>query len=299
MTTLAQGSAGARATAPAPARRRAVESGGLVSIGDAARLIGVSPSALRLWERQGLVDPSRTAGGERRYGPADLGRLRAIVRFRRGEGLNAPAIRRLLAAKTADHAAEIEDGASGAEGAGAAPAGLGARLRRLRASRQLSIRGAAAATGLSASFISALERGVTGASLAALRRLVEAYGATLGELLRDTAAPAARHVRAGERRVLDAGGGIRIEDLSTTPSILESQLFVLAPGASSDGAYSHPGEEFMYVLAGSLGVWLDEKEWYQLATGDTLTFPSTLPHRFSNLGPAEARVIWINTPPTF
>ncbi len=299
MTTVTQGGDDARPATPAPARRRAAETGGLVSIGDAARLIGVSPSALRLWERQGLVDPSRTAGGERRYAQADLGRLRAIVRFRRGEGLNAPAIRRLLATKTADRTAGIEDGVPGAEGGDAAPAGLGARLRGLRASRGLSLRAAAAATGLSASFISALERGLTGASLAALRRLVEVYGSTLGELLRDPAAPAARHVRAGERRVLDAGGGIRIEDLATAPSALESQLFVLAPGASSDGSYSHPGEEFMYVLAGSLGVWLDEKEWYQLATGDTLTFPSTLPHRFSNLGPAEARVIWINTPPTF
>ena len=288
MTTGARTGAGALT----PPRGPANDGGGLLSIGDAARLIGVSPSALRLWERQGLVSPSRTAGGERRYGPADLGRLRAILRLRRAEGLNAPAIRRLLSTSGAD-------GAAGSEEEGAPPAVLGARLRRLRASRGLSVRGAAAVTGLSASFISSLERGVTGASLAALRRLVEAYGSTLGELLRDPAAPGARHVRASERRVLDAGGGIRIEDLASAPSALESQLFVLAPGASSDGAYSHPGEEFMYVLAGSLGVWLDEKEWYQLTTGDTLTFPSTLPHRFANLGPAEARVIWINTPPTF
>lgn len=38
-----------------------------VSIGDAARITGVSISTLRRWERQGLIEPTRTLGGQRRY----------------------------------------------------------------------------------------------------------------------------------------------------------------------------------------------------------------------------------------
>lgn len=38
-----------------------------VPIGDAARIAGVSISTLRRWERQGLIEPSRTLGGQRRY----------------------------------------------------------------------------------------------------------------------------------------------------------------------------------------------------------------------------------------
>jgi uncharacterized cupin superfamily protein len=107
-------------------------------------------------------------------------------------------------------------------------------------------------------------------------------------------------VRPTQRRVLDAGRGIRIEDLFAVPTALESQLFVLAPGASSDGYYRHVGEEFMYVLTGSLGVWLDDPhEFYRLEPGDALTFPSTVDHRIAALGQAETRVLWINTPPTF
>ncbi len=133
--------------------------------------------------------------------------------------------------------------------AGARPAWqAGAHLRAIRQECGFTLRDAASRSGLSTSFISSLERGVTGASIATLRRLMEAYGRTVGELLRGPAPEGGRLVRPSDRRVLDAGRGIRIEDLFAGATSLESQLFVLAPGASSDGYYRHAGEEFMYVL---------------------------------------------------
>jgi quercetin dioxygenase-like cupin family protein len=74
---------------------------------------------------------------------------------------------------------------------------------------------------------------------------------------------------------------------------------VLSPAASSDGAYAHDGEEFLYVLDGALTVWLGDRERYPLAAGDALTFPSTLRHRWRNRADGETRLLWINTPPTF
>lgn len=294
---------------------------GAVGIEEAARLVGASPSALREWERQGLVRPTRTSGGARRYGADDVERLHRIRSWRTVDGLNAAAIRRLLEASAAGTSSGgrhgpgagghdlVWPGSPGLSGPSAqvgrrpAPADAlpaGSRLRDVRRQAGLTLREAAARSGLSPSFISALERGVTGASIAALRRLVEAYGRTVGELLSDAAPATGRLVRPGERRVLDAGRGIRIEDLFAAPTVLESQLFVLAPGASSDGFYRHVGEEFMFVLAGSLGVWLDEPhEFYRLEAGDALTFPSTVDHRIAALGGIETRVLWINTPPTF
>ncbi len=265
--------------------RRATAPRGDVRISDAANATGVSPSALRLWERQGLVEPARDSAGHRRYGPADLQRLRTIRGLRRREGLNAPAIRRVLDRGRADRHAS---------------APIAPRLRSLRATAGLTLREAAARSDLSTSFISALERGLTGASIAVLRRLVAAYGSTLGLLLGSRDHASGRLVPAAGRRVLDTGTGVRIEDLANGPLALESHLFILAPGASSQGGYSHQGEEFMYLLSGSLAVWLDASdEYYELSAGDALTFPSTLAHRFQALGTDETRLIWINTPPTF
>ena len=61
----------------------------------AAELAGVHPQTLRIYERRGLLDPARTAGGNRRYSEADLHRLQRIAELT-DEGLNLAGVRRVL-----------------------------------------------------------------------------------------------------------------------------------------------------------------------------------------------------------
>ena len=258
-------------------------------IGEAARHVGVSPSALRLWERQGLVRPERTRGRYRLYSDQDLELLRTVRQLRSVDQLNAAGIRRVLRGTAADpHPVERRFD--------------GRLLRRLRRERGLRLRDASGRAGVSVSFLSAIERGVSGASVATLQRLLAAYGTTLLDLF-GTSGPGdgKRLVRAGERHVLRiADGAVRIEQLASGSHRLEPQLFVLAPGATSDGAYTHDGEEFIYLLSGSVTVELGDDERYRLDhAGDALTFPSTVPHRWRNDAGGETRLLWINTPPTF
>ena len=258
-------------------------------IGEAARHVGVSPSALRLWERQGLVRPARTDGRYRLYSDEDLQRLREVRRLREVHQLNAAGIRRALRdpAHPGAHADSKLDG----------------RLfRRLRKNKGLSLRDASGSTGLSVSFLSSLERGVSGASVATIQRLTAAYGTTMLELFGASGtASADRLVRAGEALVLRLGGeSVQIEQLARGATQLEPQLFILGPGATSDGAYAHAGEEFLYLLSGAVTVWVGDDETYRLThAGDALTFPSTMPHRWRNDASGETRLLWINTPPTF
>ena len=258
-------------------------------IGEAARRVGVSPSALRLWERQGLVRPARSDGRYRLYSDADLEQLDRIRRLRQIDRLNAPGIRRLLREPVGapPHAERRVDDRP---------------LRRLRQRRGWSLRTAGERTGLSVSFLSSLERGASGASIATLQRLAAAYDTTLLELFGPPAGAAHRRVvSADERSTLRlASDRVRIEHLAPGATRLEPQLFVLAPGASSEGDYAHDGEEFLYLLAGALTVWVGDDERYRLRrAGDALCFPSTLPHRWRNDARGETRLLWINTPPTF
>ena len=62
----------------------------------AAELAGVHPQTLRNYERSGLLDPTRTAGGSRRFSEHDLDRLRRIQQLT-SEGLNLQGVRRVLA----------------------------------------------------------------------------------------------------------------------------------------------------------------------------------------------------------
>ncbi|HEY2127931.1 MAG TPA: helix-turn-helix transcriptional regulator [Streptosporangiaceae bacterium] len=68
---------------------------GLFSISVAAELAGLHPQTLRIYEREGLLDPARSAGGTRRYSRRDIDRLAEICSLT-ADGLNLAGIRRVL-----------------------------------------------------------------------------------------------------------------------------------------------------------------------------------------------------------
>ena len=68
----------------------------LYVISVAAELAGVHPQTLRIYERKGLVDPARTAGGSRRYSDADIAQLRRIQELTT-DGLNLAGVQKVLA----------------------------------------------------------------------------------------------------------------------------------------------------------------------------------------------------------
>lgn len=62
----------------------------------AADLSELHPQTLRAYEREGLLTPSRTAGGTRRYSRRDVERLRFIRTLTQDEGLNLAGVRVVL-----------------------------------------------------------------------------------------------------------------------------------------------------------------------------------------------------------
>ncbi|HLK46122.1 MAG TPA: helix-turn-helix transcriptional regulator [Acidimicrobiales bacterium] len=61
----------------------------------AAEIVGMHPQTLRNYERSGLLDPSRTRGGSRRFSDADIAQLRRIQQLT-SEGHNLEGVRRIL-----------------------------------------------------------------------------------------------------------------------------------------------------------------------------------------------------------
>jgi DNA-binding transcriptional MerR regulator/quercetin dioxygenase-like cupin family protein len=268
--------------------RRAASPGfGFLTVGQTARILGVSPSTLRLWESVGLVAPIRSNGRYRLYSPELLKVLKRIKYLREVQRLNVPGIKRELQGNHTSRAAARPE-----------PRPLGPKLRRLRMRAGLAIADAAKRAGISTGFLSSIERTQANASVATLQRLATAYGTTVMDLFH---APRHRErlVRPPDRRILEVHSGVRMELLSTGATMLQSMLFRVAPLAGSDGAYSHQGEEFIYMVSGTLEVWLDEIECFVLQQGDSFWFESTLGHRWFNPGSDDAVLLWINTPPTF
>ena len=251
-------------------------------------MAGVSPATVRVWEREGLITTSRSASGYRYFGDQELARLRRVAYLRRVEKLNTAGIRRALA----DEGHDLPPSSR-------REVALGARLRRLRHERGLTLEQAAAGVGLSPSFLSELERDQSGASMSTLHRVLGYYGTTVAAVLQGPGGRVARLKRAGDGRSM-RGHGVVVEQLADGRGLMAVQLLAVEPLAGSEGGTAHEGEEFVYVLEGSLEVVLNNEEWYVLRAGDSLHYPSSVVHSWRNPErQTGARVLWVNTPPTF
>jgi DNA-binding transcriptional MerR regulator/mannose-6-phosphate isomerase-like protein (cupin superfamily) len=278
-------------------------------IADVARLAGVSPSTLRMWEQHGLLAPTRSDSGQRLYRAQDLDRVQAIKRLRDVDGLNLAAIRRALAdgdsAAAANASGRQRRRAAAASSSRDATPALGEVYRLARQSARMSLRAAATQTGLPISFISTFERTAKGATVASLRLLAECYGRTVTELAGSTDATtspgeAAAVVRQGRERQLPAfGEGIRTLQLAEVATLLDCQKWLLRPGSHSHGSYAHEGEEFIHVLTGELLLTLDGATQHRLRAGDSIAFSSQRPHAWAAQGEVETVLLWVNTPRSF
>ena len=250
--------------------------------------MGVSSSTLRLWESVGLISPARNSGKYRLYNPEMLEVLKRIKYLRDVRKLNVPGIQQVLAnghRTTAPLQVEKQKA-------------LGDKLRRLRKGLGLGVIKAAQQAKISPGFLSAIELSRANPSVATLQRLAATYNTTVLEFF-DIPQHKRRLVRPQQRRSLQTESGVEMELLSIGTKMLECMLFRVPPKSGSDGTYSHVGEEFVYMLKGSLEFWLDELEFHVLQEGDSFWFESNLGHRWYNPAEQEAVLIWVNTPLTF
>jgi transcriptional regulator with XRE-family HTH domain len=179
---------------------------------------------------------------------------------------------------------------------------IGTRIRFTRRLRSLTLKEVSTVAGCSESLLSKIENGHASPSLKMLQRLTHALGLTIGQLFAQQSYSGDVVMRAATRLKFDTedGGKSRVEPLAPHSGghMLECHLHHYAPGCESGGDLQHEGEEFGYVLDGEIELTVAGR-CYTAAAGDSFMFRSERPHSFRNKGTCEARVVWINTPPTF
>jgi transcriptional regulator with XRE-family HTH domain len=191
---------------------------------------------------------------------------------------------------------------------------LGPRLRRSRQRRGLTLQAVADLAGLSKSFVSQVESGTSTPSLASLKRIGDALGIPLAALVDGhdplqrgrasedlVSSSDVRVVRRKRRKMLIWPGSHGRTQL-LTPDLqrkLEVTLSVWKPGyTTGHEPYAHHGEEFGLVLEGRFEVTVGD-ETFVLEKGDTIYFPSHLPHKSRVIGRRPATTLWVITPPSF
>ena len=177
---------------------------------------------------------------------------------------------------------------------------IGEKIKRMRVQLGLTQEELAARTELSKGFISQLERDLTSPSIATLMDILETLGSDIAHFFNE--APP-------EKTVYDAKDMFVKEDAERKNEItwlvtnaqrnkLEPILVTLAPGGSTLPHDPHEGEEFGYVLSGTITLHLGERK-LKVKKGDSFYFSPNAVHTIVNNGKREATVIWVSTPPSF
>ncbi|MQT14887.1 helix-turn-helix transcriptional regulator [Rhizobiales bacterium Sp-1] len=177
---------------------------------------------------------------------------------------------------------------------------VAARLKRFRLARRLSLRRLGEMTGTSASFLSQLERGRSGASPSTLVQIAVALGIGVADLFEEGVDGHHVVLRRHQRPALPESGGCRKTLVSQRP-MHEFEVYIGefdVGGSTGDESYSHGGtHEMLVVLRGKVEVNLDAAT-YILEEGDSIEYAPSTAHRTANVGDTRAEVMWIIAPAT-
>jgi transcriptional regulator with XRE-family HTH domain len=182
---------------------------------------------------------------------------------------------------------------------------IGQILRNARMTKRMRLKDVADQVGCSVSMLSKIENGRAAPSLRILHSVVRVLETSVAALF--SSAPENDFVvyRDGERLTLTVdptgrSGGVSLERLIpySPDRVLEGNIHTIMPGADNGGPISHVGEEVGVVIEGIIELQVGGTT-LALRRGDSFFFRSELPHSYRNVGNCPARIVWINTPPTF
>src|SRR4029079_1697216 len=178
---------------------------------------------------------------------------------------------------------------------------VGTQLRLLRRARRQTLKDVAERASVSESFLSQLERGRTGASIAALQGIAAALGVEVSDLFARKGQTGPSVLRREDRGYVSWGTFGRKALLTPKPfEPLEVVAASFEPGGSTGGEpYSHAErEEMLLVVASEVELTLGA-ETMHLRGGDCARYRSPPLHRITNVGEAAAEVICMIGPPSY
>ena len=176
---------------------------------------------------------------------------------------------------------------------------VGEIIRRLRLQRGLSLHEVAARTGISASFLSAVELGKSDIALKRLARLARFYGHDVGSLLGYSARQAEPHFIPTHDRVKVARGrGVDYEVIRLTGLNFEFITATLQPRSRFRDKITHEGIDFGYCARGQLVLVYNDAE-YVMDERDGAVWSGAYPHLIRNDTDEPAQFVSITTETVF
>jgi transcriptional regulator with XRE-family HTH domain len=164
---------------------------------------------------------------------------------------------------------------------------VGARLKRLRTQRRMTLTAVATTTGISKSTLSRLETGRRRPTLELLLALSHAYRVPLDDLV---AAP-----EEGDPRLRLKPGRVKgrtVIPLTRQPGGMQAWKIVIPTSKATPETRAHDGHEWIYVLSGHMRFVLGDQDWV-LGPGEVASFDTTVPHWFGSTGDEPVEILSI------
>ena len=177
---------------------------------------------------------------------------------------------------------------------------IGSKLKEIRTLKGLTQEELADRAELSKGFISQLERNLTSPSIATLTDILQCLGTTLGEFFNETPEEQVVFGKADYFEKYDAElkNEIRWIIPNAQKNMMEPIRITLEKGGSTYPDNPHEGEEFGYVLSGSICLILGNRI-IRVRKGESFYFTANTTHYIRASEKTGATLIWVSTPPSF
>lgn|SRR5690554_4430135 len=177
---------------------------------------------------------------------------------------------------------------------------IGEKIKRLRMKHNLTQEELADRCELTKGFISQVERELTSPSIATLVDILESLGTNLKDFFNDDVA---EKIVFSKKDVFvksnsESGSEVHWIIPNAQKNVMEPIIVELDANGQSPQEDPHEGEEFGYVLRGSIMLHLGSEE-FRVRSGESFYFRPSAAHYISNTGTTKARVLWVSSPPSF
>jgi transcriptional regulator with XRE-family HTH domain len=177
---------------------------------------------------------------------------------------------------------------------------LAGRIAFLRKQRALTLNDLASVSGLTKSYLSKVERGLSVPSISTAMKLAASFDLSVGQLLGEDQYDDAISVvrRNGRPSFMRAGSvsGYDYEMLAAGKRFKSMEPFVMRPPLrfQDERRFEHAGQEMMFVLVGKIEFEFGGQK-YVLNTGDCVYFDAHVPHRSRSLDNKIAQALVVVT----
>ncbi|MDJ0362275.1 XRE family transcriptional regulator [Rhodococcus sp. H29-C3] len=168
---------------------------------------------------------------------------------------------------------------------------IGRRIASLRRERGWTLAVVGQRVGLSTTQLSRIESGGRQSSVGTLIELARVFEVTLSELVAEEPTYSFHLVRAGECAPHESANGAMTPLSGNYPGI-DAVLLTIPPSSDAPIAH-HSGEEWLYILHGSVEVTIGNEQ-VLLESGDALHFPSLNAHSVRGLGNTSTRALLVS-----